>query len=49
MKNKYQIVFIDIDWTILDHSIHDWDYESLEAIKKVQELGGYRFVKFNHA
>ncbi len=39
MKNKYQIVFIDIDWTILDHNIHDWDYESLEAIKKVQELG----------
>ena len=39
MKNKYQIVFIDIDWTVLDHNIHDWDYESLEVIKKVQELG----------
>ena len=39
MKNKYQIVFIDIDWTILDHNIHDWDYESLKAIKKIQDMG----------
>ena len=39
MNDKYRIAFIDIDWTILDHEIHDWDYPSLEAIKKAQKEG----------
>ncbi len=39
MKNDYKIAFIDIDWTILDHNVKDWDYSSLNAIKKLQEMG----------
>ena len=39
MKNRIKIVFVDIDWTILDHKIHDWDYESLQALKEVQKEG----------
>lgn len=39
MKNKYKIIFVDIDWTILDHKIHDWDYESIDALKRAQEKG----------
>lgn len=39
MKKEYKIVFVDIDWTVLDHEIHDWDYESLNALKKIQEMG----------
>ena len=37
--NKYKIIFVDIDWTILNHKIHDWDYESIDALKKAQENG----------
>ena len=36
---KYQIAFVDIDWTILDHNIGDWDYPSLEALKTAQKEG----------
>ena len=36
---KYKIAFIDIDWTILDHNVHDWDYESLDALKTLQNQG----------
>lgn len=36
---KYKIAFIDIDWTILDHDIHDWDYESLDVLKSLQKAG----------
>ncbi len=39
MNNKYKIIFVDIDWTILNHHIHDWDYKSLDALKKAQENG----------
>ena len=39
MKNKIKIIFVDIDWTILDHKIHDWDYESLDALKLAQKNG----------
>lgn len=39
MKKDYQIAFIDIDWTILDHNTKDWDYPSLEAIIKLQQMG----------
>lgn len=34
---KYKIAFIDIDWTILDHEIHDWDYETLNILRFLQE------------
>ncbi|MCR5184848.1 MAG: HAD family hydrolase [Bacilli bacterium] len=37
--NKYKIIFVDIDWTILNHKIHDWDYESILALKMAQEKG----------
>ena len=33
MDNKYKIIFVDIDWTILDHHKHDWDYESIDVLK----------------
>lgn len=36
---KYKIAFIDIDWTILDHDIHDWDYETLDVLKQCQKQG----------
>ena len=36
---KYKIAFIDIDWTILDHDIHDWDYDSLDVLKALQKAG----------
>lgn len=39
MKKDYKIVFVDIDWTVLDHEIKDWDYQSLSALKKIQEMG----------
>lgn len=36
---KYEIAFIDIDWTILDHDLHDWDYDSLNVLKDLQKRG----------
>ena len=39
MKRLFKAAFIDIDWTVLDHYIHDWDYDSIEAIKKIQKMG----------
>ncbi len=36
---KFRIAFIDIDWTILDHDIHDWDYQSIDVLKELQEKG----------
>lgn len=39
MDKNIKIIFVDIDWTILNHHIHDWDYESLDALKKCQEKG----------
>ena len=41
MSNKpdIKIIFVDIDWTIFDHDIHDWDYESIDVIKKIQNSG----------
>ena len=39
MNNKYKIAFVDIDWTLLDHKIHDWDYEAIEALKFAQKQG----------
>ena len=39
MKNDIKIIFVDIDWTILNHKIHDWDYLSIDALKKAQQKG----------
>ena len=39
IQNKYKIIFVDIDWTILNHLIHDWDYESIDALKVAQNNG----------
>ena len=43
-QNKYKIIFVDIDWTILNHKIHDWDYESIDALKTAQENGVQIFL-----
>ena len=34
-----KIIFVDIDWTILDHNIHDWDYETIDVLKDTQKKG----------
>ena len=39
MHKRIKIIFVDIDWTILNHKIHDWDYESLDALKSAQKNG----------
>lgn len=39
MKSKFKIIFVDIDWTILDHHLHDWDYLSIDALKDIQKQG----------
>lgn len=45
MINKdIKIVFVDIDWTILDHSIKDFDMESIEALKQAQKNGLKVFI-----
>ena len=47
MKNSnIKIIFVDIDWTIFDHSDKPsvFDYESIEALKKVQEQGTKVFI-----
>ena len=36
---RYKIAFIDIDWTILDHQIHDWDYQTIDVLKSLQNDG----------
>ncbi len=39
--NKIDIIFVDIDWTIFDHSNRPsvFDYESFETLKKAQHKG----------
>lgn len=39
MRQDYRIIFVDIDWTILDHEIHDWDYHSIDNLKQLQQKG----------
>lgn len=39
MKSDIKIIFVDIDWTLLDHCVHDFDYPSIEGLKKAQENG----------
>ena len=45
-NNKQKIIFVDIDWTILDHSHeqHVFDYESIEALKRAQKKGIKVFI-----
>lgn len=38
-KLPIKIMFVDIDWTIFDHTIEEFDYESLKMLQKVQEKG----------
>lgn len=39
-KSNIQIIFVDIDWTIYSHKDgHIFDYESINALKRVQEKG----------
>ena len=40
MANKnIKIIFVDIDWTILDHKVHSFDMPSIEALKEAQKKG----------
>ncbi len=39
MNSDIKIIFVDIDWTLLDHCAHDFDYVSIEGLKKAQENG----------
>lgn len=39
MNQDIKIIFVDIDWTLLDHSKHDFDYPSIEALKKAMNQG----------
>ena len=39
-----KIIFVDIDWTILDHEKHDFDYESITALNKARENGYLVFI-----
>ena len=36
---KYQIIFVDIDWTILDHNKGDFDYDSINKLIELQKEG----------
>ena len=44
--NNIKIIFVDIDWTILDHSSFPsvYDYESLDALKEAQKQGIKVFI-----
>ncbi len=41
MNKDIKIIFSDIDWTLLNHGHekHEFDYESIEALKRVQASG----------
>ena len=41
VKANIDIIFVDIDWTILDHSLSPkvFDLESIDALKKAQAQG----------
>ena len=41
MKSRVKIIFVDIDWTILDHSKFpaEFDLISIEALKNCQRNG----------
>ena len=44
--NKIKIIFVDIDWTILNHSSFPsfYDYESIDALKDAQKQGIKVFI-----
>lgn len=42
--NNIKIIFSDLDWTLLDHKKHEFDYESLKALKKAQGNGVLVFI-----
>ena len=45
MKNKdIKIIFVDIDWTLLDHKNHRFDIKSIKALKKAQKRGVKVFI-----
>lgn len=45
MKNKdIKIIFVDIDWTILDHKNHRFDIKSIKALKRAQKRGVKVFI-----
>lgn len=44
MQNKYQIIFVDLDWTLLNHRTHDFDYESIKALNKAHDRGISVFI-----
>lgn len=39
MNNEIKIIFVDIDWTLLDHNSHDFDHKSLDGLTKAQKNG----------
>ena len=44
MTNQIKVIFVDIDWTILDHREgHVFDYASIEALKEAQQ-NGYKVI-----
>ena len=38
-NNDIKVIFVDIDWTILDHKNHRFDTRSIRALKKAQRRG----------
>ena len=46
MKNDIKIIFVDIDWTIFDHSNQPsvFDFESIDALNRAQQLGVKVFI-----
>ncbi len=38
-NNEIKAIFVDLDWTLLNHYVGDWDYVSIQALKKAQENG----------
>ena len=39
MNQDIKIIFVDIDWTILNHHVHDWNYHCIDALKEAQKNG----------
>lgn len=45
MKNKdIKIIFVDIDWTLLDHKNHCFDHKSIRALNKARRRGYKVFI-----
>lgn len=39
LTNEIKAIFIDLDWTLFNHNVHDWDYISIEGLKQAQKKG----------